>query len=121
MTARKTRVYHVDDNADAREMFGVLLRGEQDIEEVGSGFSAEGLLEHVRRTMPDVLVMDLKMPGADPYVVMSEVHAEFPQLRILVLSGCSDSDARAKARAAGASAYIVKASDIYKTLDAIRA
>jgi DNA-binding NarL/FixJ family response regulator len=121
MTTRRTRVFHVDDNVDAREMLGVLLRGEQDIEEVGRGFSAEGLVEEVRRTAPDVLVMDLKMPGKDPFLVMTALHAEFPLLKILVLTGCSDSDARERALAAGASGYIVKASDIYKTLDAIRA
>ena len=120
MSKRRTRVFHVDDNSDARTLLGFILQGEEDLDEVGSRSSAEGLLEEVRRTSPDVLLMDLTMEGGDPIEAIRAVRAAFSELRILVLSGCSDPEVLERARAAGASGHIVKPSSISETLNAIR-
>jgi len=120
MSKRRTRVFHVDDSSDARTLLGFILQGEEDLEEVGSRSSAEGLLEEVRRTSPDVLLMDLAMDGGDPIEAIRAVRAAFSDLRILVLSGCSDPEVIKRAEEAGASGHIVKASGIFETLNAIR-
>jgi len=120
MTAKRIRVLHVDDNADARALLSILLSLEEDLEEVGSHHDAEGLEELVRKTSPDVLVIDLTMPGKDPVEAIRQVRAEFPALRIVVMSGSIDPKLLARARAAGASELALKACDISETLAVIR-
>ena len=120
MSKRRIRVLHVDDNADARALLSILLSLEEDLEEVGSHGDAEGLEDLVRATAPDVLVIDLTMPGADPIEAIRRVRALFPALRIVVMSGSIDPRLLERARQAGATELALKASDISQTLAVIR-
>jgi two-component system response regulator DesR len=117
---KRIRVAHVDDNADARRLLSVLLQHEEDLEEVGSRPSAEDLEQLVRETEPDVLLVDLTMRGRDPIDAIRDVHAAFPELRIVVLSGTSDPRLLDRAREAGAAERILKTCDISETLEMIR-
>lgn len=120
MDGKRLRVLHVDDNPEARELLSTILGYEDDLEEVGSHHEAEGLEKLVRERSPDVLLIDLTMEGRDPIEVIRELRAEFPRLRIVVLSGSSDPKVLDRARAAGASEIARKGIDVSDTLKAIR-
>ena len=120
MGSRPIRVLFVDDNPDARALLSFLLRHEDDIEEVGSRNDAESLLRVIQETHPDVLLIDLTMPGRDPIEAIGEARAAFPELRIIVLSGSADPKLLERAREAGASQVAMKATDVHETLSAIR-
>jgi two-component system response regulator DesR len=117
----KIRILQVDDNRDATVLMQHLLKRESDLEIVGTRYDADGLEDEIRRTSPDVLLVDLIMPGRDPIEAIKDVHASFPQLRILVLSGMQDPKLLAQTRAAGASGQILKSWSIHEMLDTIRA
>jgi len=120
MNVRRTRVLHVDDNDDARALLSILLRYEEDLEEVGALSSAERLEEAIRETHPDVLLIDLTMGGRDPIQAIRDVRGAFPALRIVVMSGSSDARLLELARQAGASQLAPKAIEVSETLEAIR-
>ena len=120
MTKKRIRVLHVDDNDDARTLLSVLLSQEEDLEEVGSHHNADGLHRLIQETVPDVLLIDLTMPGKDPIEAIQEVRDAFPDLRIVAVSGTVDPRLLARARAAGASQLARKTCDIGETLDVIR-
>jgi DNA-binding NarL/FixJ family response regulator len=117
----RIRILQVDDNRDATVLMKHLLKREPDLEIVGTRHDAEGLEEEIRRTSPDVLLVDLMMPGRDPIEAIREVHATFPALRILVLSGMQDPRLLEQTRAAGATGQILKSWSIHEMLDTIRA
>jgi DNA-binding NarL/FixJ family response regulator len=118
--SKRLRVLHVDDNREARELLSLILSYERDLEDVGSHHEAAGLVKLVRERSPDVLLIDLTMSGRDPIDAIRELRAEFPRLRIVVLSGSSDPKVLDRARAAGASEIARKGIDVSDTLKAIR-
>ena len=120
MEKKQLRVLHIDDNREARELLSLILGYEEDLEEVGSHHDAEGLVELVRKTAPDVLLIDLTMDGKDPIEAIQELREAFPDLRIVVFSGSSDPEMLERARAAGASQIERKGIDVPSTLKAIR-
>jgi two-component system response regulator DesR len=117
---KKIRVLHVDDNDDARTLLSVLLSQEDDLEEVGSHQNADGLRQLIQETDPDVLLIDLTMPGKDPIEAIQEARTAFPDLRIVAVSGSVDPRLLARAREAGVSQLARKTCDIGETLEVIR-
>jgi DNA-binding NarL/FixJ family response regulator len=120
MTTKRLRVLHVDDNDDARTLLSVLISQEEDLEEVGSHHNADRLPQLIQETVPDVLLIDLTMPGKDPIEAIQEVRAAFPALRIVAVSGSVDPRLLARAQAAGVSQLARKTCDIAETLEVIR-
>jgi len=117
---KKIRVLHVDDNDDARTLLSLLISQEEDLEEVGSHHNADGLQKLIRETVPDVLLIDLTMPGKDPIEAIHEVRTAFPDLRIVAVSGSVDPRLLARAQQAGVSQLARKTCDIGETLEVIR-
>lgn len=61
---------------------------------------------------PDLLITDLKLPPADGVALMRQVHATYPHIPVLMITGYDDSDTEAKARAAGAKGFCGKPLDL---------
>ena len=120
MTSRKIRVLHVDDSAVERRLFALLIRMESDLELAAGVADTAGLAEAVRATRPDVLVLDLGLTVSDPLAAIRDVRQGFPDLGILVYSGYGIPETIAAARAAGATDYVVKATEIQTLVAAIR-
>ena len=70
--------------------------------------TADGLLEAVARTRPQVVLLDVDMPGADVFEAMSEVHVQYPESRILIFSGHVRPQLLERAIECGAWGYISK-------------
>jgi DNA-binding NarL/FixJ family response regulator len=114
------RVLCLDDNADLVEVLRLSIDSAGDMTTVACLTSADGLLEEVRRTRPDVAIVDLTMPGKPPLEAVREVAAEFPDVRMVAYSGYDDRETTDAALEAGAWALVSKHQPIGAVLSAIR-
>jgi DNA-binding NarL/FixJ family response regulator len=109
MTTRRIRVQVADDHDVVIQGIRSILKDEADIDVVGESIqSGKELLNQVRRTQPDVLLLDAKMPDFDLLVALDQLAEQFPQVRALVVTALQDPQlvkAAAKRHAAG---YILK-------------
>ncbi|MFE6866277.1 response regulator [Kitasatospora sp. NPDC057692] len=114
------RVLLVDDELLLRLAFGMILRAEPDMEPVGEAADGAAAVELARRLRPDVVLMDVRMPGTDGIEATRRLLREVPGTRVLVLT-TFDLDAYAfEALRAGASGFLLKNSRPQELLAAIR-
>ncbi len=111
----------VDDSADIRDLYRQLIDAEPDLRCVGTLEGAEGLVEEVVRTEPDVVLLDLTMPGPDPLSAVEELSRRRPETRVLLFSGYDDAETADAALDAGAWGLVSKHGDSDRVLAAIRA
>ncbi len=98
----------VDDQATVRRGLRMRLTIEADVEVVGEAGSGEAALRLVRSLSPDVVLMDVEMPGMDGIDATAALRAAAPQVAVVVLSLYDDARTRARAREAGAAAFVAK-------------
>ncbi|GAA1523276.1 response regulator transcription factor [Kribbella lupini] len=121
-SGRRLRVVLADDQALLRGAFRTLLDSANDIAVVGEAGDGEEAVEVTRRTHPDVVVMDIRMPGMDGLTATAQICAD-PDLRasrVLVLTTYETDEYVAQALRAGASGFIGKGIDADGLLDAVR-
>ncbi len=117
---RKIRVLLVDDHSVVREGIALQLRQEPDIEIVGEAADGAAALELVRALRPDVVTMDVNMPGMSGVDATRAIHAELPRTRVVGLSMSDESEQGTAMRKAGAVHYLSKSASLDKLLAAIR-
>lgn len=116
----KIRVLLVDDHAVLRAGLVSLLEGQEDISVVGEADSAEGALELIGQNPPDIVVMDLGMPGMSAFDAIREIRSQQPGMRVIVLSMHKGNEIVTKALESGAEGYVPKSSAHTDLLRAIR-
>jgi DNA-binding NarL/FixJ family response regulator len=114
------RIVIVDDHAMLRAGLEQLLGGEVDLEVVGKAASGEEAIALVREVRPDVVLMDLQMPGLDGVSATREIVAE-DLADVLVLTSYSDAERIVGALDAGAMGYLLKDAEPDEVLRGIRA
>lgn len=114
------QVVLVDDHAVLRAGLSRLLDGEPDIEVVGTAADGDQALEVVRRLRPDVVLMDLQMPGTDGVTATRRIVAACDS-QVLVLTSFSDADRIVAALDAGAVGYLLKDADPEDVIEGVRA
>lgn len=119
-SANKTRVMLVDDHAVVRMGFRMLLSDLPDIDVVAEAASGEEALRLCAQAQPEVVVMDLSMPGIGGLEAITRLTAHHDHLRILVLSAHEDSIHPRRAIKAGAAGYLSKRSAADELIRAIR-
>lgn len=119
-TARPTRVMCVDDHAFLIEGLRVRLASEPSMEFVGSMRTLEGLRKEVDRLSPDVLLVDVEVPGPDVFQVIAELRRARPGILTVVLSAHVRDRYIDSAMAAGARGYLAKTEDPGFIIDALR-
>src|SRR5688572_23625815 len=87
MTDRPTRVMCVDDNEWIGESIQRILRHHPDLVWAGWLSSATGLAAEVETRDPDVLLLDIDIPGEDPFDALASLATARPELRVIMLSG----------------------------------
>ena len=103
-----TRVLLVDDHAVVRAGLRRVLEAEPDIEVVGEAGTARDAVLEARATKPDVILLDVVMPGESGVDVLPRLLKEAPGTKVLVLSMQDDPRYVREAFAAGASGYVLK-------------
>ncbi|MCG5436057.1 response regulator transcription factor [Micromonospora foliorum] len=114
------RVLLVDDQHLIRAGLRMLCEAQPDIEVVGEADSGREAIPLAGRLLPDVVVMDLRMPGVDGITATSRILAERPTTRILVLTTFGDDDHLYPALTAGACGFLLKDAPPTELLDGIR-
>jgi DNA-binding NarL/FixJ family response regulator len=102
------RVVIVDDHALLRTGLAQVLRAAGDIEVVGEAQEGAQAIEVVERERPDLVLMDLSMPGMDGRAATEWLSQSHPDIRVIVLTSFADRDSVLDALAAGAAGYILK-------------
>jgi len=115
------RVLLVDDHLIIRTGLRYFLAGIDDIEIVGEASSGAEALKSVAELQPDVVLMDLKLPGMDGITATQQLRQLFPHIRVLVLTSFSGGDTVQQALEAGAVSYLMKDVQGRELVSAIRA
>jgi NarL family two-component system response regulator LiaR len=114
------RILIVDDVQIMRIGLASLFSLEPDLDVCGAAASGEQGLEVAQQTRPDVVLMDIRMPGLDGVEATRRIVSELPQTQVVVLTGEPSQEGRLAALEAGAAAYIVKDALPSTVLEAVR-
>jgi two-component system response regulator NreC len=117
----KIRVLVVDDHAVVREGVCSLLARRKEIQVVGQAADGAQAIAHARELLPDVVLMDISMPGTNGLEATKEIRQEFPGIRVLVLSQHESREYVLPLLRAGAAGYISKRARATELVEAIRA
>lgn len=107
----KIRVLIVDDHAILRQALRLLLEVHQEIEVVGDAANGREAMEAAEKLLPDVILMDMVMPGLNGLEATRQIRRRLPKSKVLILTGYMEDEQIVAALRAGASGYIVKKSD----------
>jgi DNA-binding NarL/FixJ family response regulator len=110
----------VDDHAIVREGICALLARRDDIEVVGEAADGHRAIDAVVRLDPDVVLMDIAMPGMNGLEATREIHTRFPSTRILVLTQHENKEYILPLLHAGAAGYVTKDVRASELAEAIR-
>ena len=102
------RVLLVDDNIIYLRTVSALLSNKPEVEVVGCAVSGEEALELMDVVQPDLILLDLKMPGMDGLEVTRRIRADSSATRIAIVTASCDGEHRAAAEEAGADDFICK-------------
>lgn len=116
----KIRVLVADDHAVLRSGLRLLINTQSDLQVIGEAGNYEETLDAIRHTLPDVVTLDLSMPGGSGIKLVETIARDFPSVRTLVLTMHDDPAYFRMALAAGAAGYVVKKSADTELLTAIR-
>ena len=113
------RVLIVDDDALVAQSLSTILSVEDDVDVVGLGGSGLEAIERYRELAPDVLLMDIQMPGGDGLSAAERILTEDPAARIVFLTTFSDDEYIVRALKMGARGYLIK-QDVAQVAPALR-
>ena len=116
----KLRVFIVDDHPVVRNGLKALVADEADMEVVGEAFEGEAAVRQVLALRPDVVVMDVSMPGMSGIEAAAQIHTGCPAVRVIALTAHEDRSYLQQVMAAGASGYVLKRSAAEDLVGAIR-
>ena len=108
MPEPKIRVLICDDHAVVRQGLTAFLQVQDDIEVAGEASDGAQAQQQAAALHPDVILMDLVMPGVDGIEAIARIRADDPQAKIIVLTSFADDDKIFPAIRAGAAGYLIK-------------
>jgi len=119
MSAR-TKCLAVDDHPTVRKGLGLMFGQADDLELVGSVETGEEVVEAVRRLEPEVVIVDVRLPGVDGISVVKQISQAAPEVKTVVFSAYGDKRLLSDALSAGADGYVLKGSPPEDLLRAVR-
>ena len=108
MGSDKIRVLIVDDIPETRENVRKLLAFESDVEVVGGAGTGQDAIQAVREFSPDIVLMDINMPGLDGISAVEAITQELPAVQVIMMSVQSESDYLRRSMLAGARDFLTK-------------
>ena len=117
----KTRILLVDDHALVRLGLMTLLNDQPDMQVVGEASTAAEAVTGTERLKPDVILMDIRLPGAGGIEATRQVTSRFPNSKVVMLTSFADDELIVSAIGAGAVGYVLKQVGNDELLRAIQA
>jgi DNA-binding NarL/FixJ family response regulator len=118
----KQRILLVDDHEVVRLGLRALLDHHSQFEVIGEASTAKEALEQVGRLHPDIVLMDIRLPGTSGIEACEEIIKTYPDTRVVMLTSYADDEMLFSAFRAGASGYILKqigGEDLVRALEAV--
>src|SRR5947209_2378839 len=116
----KIRVLVTDDHMLFRQGISTLLSAEPDVEVVGEAANASEAVSLCQQLRPDIVLMDIGMPGLSSFEAAREIRRDRPETRVMFLSMYDDEDYLAECVEIGAGGYVLKDSPADQLMTAIR-
>ena len=116
----KTRILVVDDNALLVEVLTSVLDMEGDLEVVGDAGSGEEALEKAVALRPDLIFLDMKLPGMSGEDTGRGLKAALPNTKLIVMSGYSEADLQDACLFTGADRFLLKSGDFDEVIGTVR-
>jgi DNA-binding NarL/FixJ family response regulator len=104
----QTRVLIVDDHDVVREGLRSLLRKKAELSVVGEADSVGAAIQEAKRSEPDIVIMDVRLPDGSGVEACREIRAERPDTKVIILTSYADDEAVLASIMAGASGYLLK-------------
>lgn len=114
------RVLVVDDHELVRSGITRMLADDPDLDVIGQSPSGEDAIEFARNKRPDIVLMDIRMPGIGGLEATRRILRIDDTIRVIVVTACADDPYPARVMQSGATAYITKGADIREMVRAIR-
>ena len=118
--SRPIRLAIVDDQAVVREALAVMLDLDPDVDVVATAADGAQAVDMAEQVRPDVILLDLSMPGLDGLGALRLIHRDHPGITVLVLTTFAEDGAIRDALGAGAGGYLTKDADRATILRAVR-
>jgi two-component system invasion response regulator UvrY len=118
--ARAVRVVIADDDVEARTLIGFILSQDPGVLLVGEAIDGDSAIILVRQAEPDLVVMDVMMPGVGGLEATRRIKREWPDTRVLVLTNLTDDETRRSAFVNGADSFLTKRDIATRLLTAIK-
>jgi two-component system invasion response regulator UvrY len=115
-----TRTLIVDDNANFRQQVKEFLAFESDIEVIGEAANGQEAILRARELKPDLVLMDVRMPGINGIDATRQLKDEMPELKVIIVTVFDLQQYKEAAMASGANGYIAKGSVIEELVPTIR-
>ena len=116
----KLRILIAEDHATVREGVKLLVNAQADMEVVGEAEDGDAAVSEAVRLKPDVVIMDISMPGVNGLRATKKLRNLFPAIKILTLTRHSDDGYLQQLITAGANGYVLKQSAPTELINAIR-
>src|SRR5450756_601879 len=116
----KKTVVVVEDDMELRAQLAKILKSSPDVTFLGAFASAEEATPKIARLQPDVVLMDIKLPGMSGTQCVAEIKKMPQSTQVIMVTVYEDSDSIFSALKAGADGYIIKSDSPEQLLDAIR-
>ena len=108
---RPIRLLLADDHALVLQAVRFALKPNPEIEIVGEARSGSEVLPRIGETLPDLLLLDIRMPGIDGLQLLDRLQQQYPETKVVILSGLDDPEVAAEAIRLGAKAFLGKGID----------
>lgn len=115
------KILIVDDDALVRQSLKLLLNKESDIEVSSVAADGQEAIQHCEKTLPEVVLMDIRMPTMDGIESTKQIKKRWPQVRIMVLTTFKDEQNIRLALLAGAEGYLLKSMAVENMAQQVRA
>jgi DNA-binding NarL/FixJ family response regulator len=118
----KQRLLIVDDHEVVRLGLKALLDHHVQFEVIGEASTAKGAVEMVNRYHPDIVLMDIRLPGASGIEATEEIVKNYPDCKVVMLTSYAEDEILFSAIRAGASGYVLKqigGDDLIRALEAV--
>ena len=117
---KKIKILIVDDHAIVRMGLSSTLETHSDLAVIGEADDGKAALRKATELAPDLVLMDLMMPGMDGVEATAELHRRFPEMKILILTTYGTANGIARALDAGASGAVMKNIECSELAEVIR-
>lgn len=118
--AKYMKILIVDDDQLVCQSLQVLLSREEDMEVIGTANNGAEAITSCQQTLPDVVLMDIRMPVMDGIQATRQIKKDWPQIRVMMLTTFQDEQSIRLAISAGAEGYLIKSTEVSSMAQQLR-